>query len=109
MINPTEYLYAVYRKFAESTCGVSALRDIYLGILYGYIDCLEAAKEWRDILVVHLDEPSDFEFFKVLRLDTFWQCLGVPGELPDYPAPWDAYLERLECGERYKSLFVGSE
>ncbi len=82
-----------------------ALRDIH----YGYIDCFEAAEEWRDILAVHLDEPGDFEFFKILRLDAFWQCLGVPGELPDYPAPWDAYLERLECGERYKSLFVGSE
>ena len=100
-----ESLPTVYRKFTETTCGVSALRDIY----YGYVDCFEAAEEWRDILTVHLDEPGDFEFFKILRLDTFWQCLGVPGELPDYPAPWDAYLERLECGERYKSLFVGSE
>ena len=79
-----------------------ALRDIY----YGYIDCFEAAKEWRDILTAHLDEPGYFEFFKILRLDTFWECLGAPGELPDYPTPWDAYLERLERGERFKSFWI---
>ncbi len=84
MINPTEYLYAVYRKFTESTCGVRALRDIY----YGYVDCLEAAEEWRDTLAVHLDEPSDFEAFKVLTLDDFWLCLGAPAGLPEYPVPW---------------------
>ena len=80
-----ESLSAVYRNFIKTTCGVRALRDIY----YGYVDCLEAAKEWRDILAVHLDEPSDFEAFKVLTLDDFWLYLGAPVGLPEYPAAWD--------------------
>ena len=61
------------------------LRDIY----YGIIDCFDAIADWWRILWVQLDEPSDFEAFKVLTLDDFWLYLGAPVGLPEYPAAWD--------------------
>ena len=51
------------------------------------IDCFEAAKEWRDILAVHLDEPGDFEAFKVF---SGWMTFGLCLAVLRMPAAWGA-------------------
>ena len=97
MINPTESLSAVYRNLTKTTCGVSALRDI----LYGYVDCCDSLADWRYILSTQLDEPGDFEAFKIFSLDGFWLCLGSPGEPPECPAPWRFAAEMSEVIKRF--------
>ena len=107
MINQqSRVTFEMYHRFLNSYVKASTLCDIrhIQSIRYGWVDCREAAVDWWLMLQEKLDEPKDFEAFRILAVNPLFDTLGTPADLPEYPTPWDRFLENKEWLEMINTV-----
>ena len=73
-------------------------------VYYGWVDCREAAVDWWRMVQEKLDEPKDFEAFRILAVNPLFDTLGTPADLPEYPTPWDRFLDDKEWLEMINTV-----
>ena len=103
MIAPQEDTSVVYALKAALRIRLSPSCDIK-HVYYGWVDCREAAVDWWRMVQEKLDEPKDFEAFRILAVNPLFDTLGTPADLPEYPTPWDRFLENKEWLEMISTV-----
>lgn len=105
MVTKKTLLIEGYRNCKHLRIRFSLLSHIK-HIRYGWWDCREAARDWWHYLRQDV-APDDMDSFVACIIVPFFNILGAPENLPDYPTPWGSPAADSEYFELLKAVLKG--